>query len=315
MTKLLFKEEKSISRDITRLAQDIEKCIIEDLPNIEERFNKYYQCLFKTNTFQLFFQDEYPFLRDVILEYVVYLVNDKEAYDFLTKKMHIDLNSSYDDLNNKLTIVTCFVNNKPITDFSESIIHEITHMYQYNIGMNKKRDLYNTMLNMLSNDTNIDRYYVALALYYTFPHEQDAFTHQFYKGEDGTVENFKPFKIFKKAFEIVKNNYMTNKEMQKAIHELGYSFKSYFKRLHFGLKRFEHKLLNVKTYWIKESLRSHGLTLDNRITELCNRTVWNKSYTTIAPFSTEDCYDKFLKSRKQSKLFEIVNKKKNDIMK
>ena len=152
-------------------------------------------------------------------------------------------------------------------------------------------------------------YYVALALYYTFPHEQDAFTHQFYKGEDGRIENFEPFKNCKKAFEIVKNNYAENKEMQKAIHELGYSFKSYFKRLHFGIKRFEHKLLNVKTYWIKESLRSHGLSLDNRITELWNRTIWNKSYSTIAPLSTADCFDDFLMPKQPSKLFESIKKK------
>ena len=301
--KLLFTEEKSISRDIAKLAQDIENCIIEDLPNIDEEFNKYYQCLFKTNTFNLSFQDEFPFLEDVILKYVVYLVDDKDMYDFLTQKIRIDLNSSYDDLNNKLTIVTCFINGKPIADFSESIIHEITHMYQYNIGMDKKRSLYDTMVDMLSDGSNIDRYYVALALYYTFPHEQDAFTHQFYKGEDSNIENFEPFKNFNKAFEIVRNNYRTNKAMQNGIHELGYSFKSYFKRLHFGLKRFERKLNNVKTYWLKESLRSHGLTLDNRITELKNRTVWDKSYSVIAPFSTKDCFDDFL-LEKQSKLFE-----------
>lgn len=292
--QILFTEEKSISKEIIQLCNEIQNCILEDMQQQEEKYSKYTQCIFKTNSFKLSFQDDFPFLDDVVLTYTVYFISDD-----VLKNNNISFNSSYDSQTNELKIVTYFIEDKPTLDFSESIIHEITHMYQYNIGMSKRQELYNIMIEMLKDESNIDRYYVALALYYTFPHEQDAFVHQFYKGENGVIEEYKPYIYFKNAIEVVKNNYKQNKRMQKAIHELGYSFKAYFKRLHYGLKRFERKLNNVKNYWIQEHICYKNQSIDNRILEIQNRTIWKKSYSVLAPYYLEEHYDIFLNKKKE----------------
>ena len=299
--KLLFTEEKSISRDIAKLAKDIENCIIEDSQTMKSKYSTAYRRQFKTNTFMLSFQDDFPFLKDIKLTYIIYMANNEEEAETF-EKMGVTLNSSYDDATNEMEITSYFIKGRPSLDFSESIIHEITHMYQYNKGMDKRRNLYDLVVDMASDKTNEYRRIVGLALYYTFPHEQDSFIHQFYThSKDGEIETFQPYKALSDLTAIIKNNYKTNKFTQDAIHELGYTFKQYFKRLHFGLKRFERKLNNVKRYWFQELVNSttKKRSIEHIIDESLNRTVIidaNNLYT--AEISSEDCYNKFLTPRK-----------------
>lgn len=297
--KLLFTEEKSISQEITKLAQDIENCIIEDSQTVKSKYSTAYRRQFKTNTFMLSFQDEFPFLKDVKLTYVIYMANNEEEAETF-KRMGVTLNSSYDDATNEMEITSYFIKGRPSLDFSESIIHEITHMYQYNKGMDKRRNLYDLVVDMISDPRNEFRHDVGLALYYTFPHEQDAFTHQFYAySKDGDIDTFEPYKTLLELTQKIKTNYKTNKFTQSAIHELGYEFKAYFKRLHFGLKRFKRKLNNVTRHWLQELVNSttKRRPVEYLIDETLNRRTENDGNGFLAPFSSEDCYDKFLKPK------------------
>ena len=298
--KLLFTEEKSISKVIAKLAKDIKDCIIDDMRHVKERYGDTYTCQYKTNSFKLSFQDEFPFLRDVTLTYVIYLLKNEEELEDM-KKLGVSLNSSYDDATNKLEITSYFIKGNPSLDFSESIMHELTHMYQYNKGMDKRRSLYDIVVDMASDNRNEFRYNVGLALYYTFPHEQDAFVHQFYTN-GGDIEDFNPYVTFKTLIERIKKNYKTNKFTQRAIHELGFSYKAYFKRLHFSLKRFKRKLRNVRRYWFHEALKN-ALTkqpIERVIQEACNSMIINSDGELIgyAEKSNADCYDKFLNYKK-----------------
>lgn len=309
----LLKEKKSISDIIVKLTKEIHDCIIDDMQNVEELFSTHERCLFKTNIFKLSFQDEFPFLNDVVLHYTIYLPYDIDQYYSLKEYGRVEQNSSYDSKTNQLNITTCFFDGNPTSDFSESIIHEITHMYQYNKGMNKRVDLYDKVVEMYNDIQNISRQRVALALYYTFPHEQDAFTHQFYKkGGNQSVETFFPYLTLKHEFLKLKQEYKNNKDIQSAIHELGFKCKDYFKRLHFSLKRFERKLQNVKDhYFMLEIKESSKPAQDSILREAHLHMVWkNGGYNHYAPSTIEKNFDCFLNEQnfKPSLMFQIINK-------
>lgn len=316
MIKNLLKEEHSISQIVLKISKDIQDCILDDIKNINELFSPYERYKYKTNKFKLSFQDDFPFLKDIILNYTVYLADDIDEYNHLMKNRNITFNSSYDDKTNELKIVTCFLDGQPTLDFSESIIHEITHMYQYNIGMTKRQNIYDKVIEMYSDGNNTARKRVAIALYYTFPHEQDAFVHQYYKrGVYRPIETFMPYMVLTDEYTKLKEEYKTNQSIQSAIHELGYSCKNYFKRLHFGLKRLKTKLENVKRYWsIKEMKEKNKPNMDTLIQESQLHMIWrNDGYNYWAPDVIEDKFNFITeKETPKSKLYLFINEELNN---
>lgn len=242
--KLLL-EENSVSAEVHKLSKEIQSAIIEDAENINIQNSANIPLPFKQHGFIASFQDEFPFIPDVKLFYIIYFAENEREYELATVGYECDLNSSYDCETNELKIVTCLINGEFSSSFSEEIMHEITHLYQYSKGMKKRESLYNKTLDLYSlGNANIDAYYIGLAMYYTFPHKQDAFAHQFFAKQLSDIDSFEPYQTFQKAINVIQQHYQ-NKQMQDAIHYLDYNSKDYLKRLHFGFKRFVRKLRNA----------------------------------------------------------------------
>lgn len=288
----LIQEKNSVSDIVRKLSQEVKDVIIEDMKTAPKNYSKLEGLAFKQGEFKVSFKDSFSFLNNIILRYLIYLVDDEKEIERLVRIQQISLNSSYDSRYNILSIVSYCVNDTLSLDFNESIMHELTHMYQYNMGMKKRVNLYDKITQYLTQNKDHDAYYIALALYYTFPHEQDVFAHQFFATQ-GKKMNFQPYKDFLEAKRIVEQNYK-NKRMQNAIHSLGFTTKTYLKRIHFGLKRFNKKLDNVARVAFNEELNSHLTTemkLKHTIRETLDRTRLSELYNNLIPITTEWFYN------------------------
>lgn len=251
MNKNLILEKKSVSDDIIAITTAIYDEIKNDFDKVKLCLSTPYGIEFKENVIRVPLNEINEKLGNLTVHYVIYFFDSKEEQDYILSRTKLQLNSQYDDRSGVLTMVTSYFPSGFAEDTEGIIYHEVTHFYQYAMGMEKRVDLYKRMYDYIDGGNNdIDAYYVALALYYTFPHEQDAFAHEFYSlvcQRDGnmSIDEYTEYGHAKHAYEIVKHNYKGNKYMLSAIKSLGYNVKDYLQRLHYGLKRFEKKLYNV----------------------------------------------------------------------
>lgn len=146
-------------------------------------------------------------------------------------------NSEAEVETNTIKIVSAIIGNYPSDDFYPTIYHELEHLYQYGMGMEKRVGLYEKVRTLINRGRNdINGYYVGLCCYYAFKHDQDAFTHQFYamirrcnerKTFEECLNGFQPYKTMNKAYDVLVNN-QDNPKIMDAINYLGYSRKSLY---------------------------------------------------------------------------------------
>ena len=156
-----------------------------------------------------------------------------------------------------MRIVTGYYGEELDKDFYEAIMHELTHLYQYHIGLEKRVDLYDKAVRLTQTDDST-KWKVGYAIYCTFPHEQDAFAHQFYQFLKSNENHRLSFEFFTgrfanyvhfiKSYDFIWKN-KKDRTVIDAIKSLGYDPKDYFKRLYFGKQRFERKLRNAYDYY------------------------------------------------------------------
>ena len=270
MSKKLLQEKKSVSDQVIAITDKIYSDIINDFGKTETYLSKPYGMLeFKTNIIRVSLANIDEKLGNLTVRYTVYLAEKDDDIRTMERLLKEKGNSQYDDETGVMTIVTTFQNGRFAHDTEGIIYHEVTHFYQYRMGMKKRVSLYKKMHDYIdAGEENIDHYYVALALYYTFPHEQDAFAHEFYsllikKNGNLEIEEYEPYYWAKHSYDIVKRYYKGNKDMIDTIEDLGYTIKDYFLRLHYGLKRFEKKLNNVLIRYEVDQ-REKQMTIEQR---------------------------------------------------
>ena len=271
MNKKLLQEKNSVSDQVIAITNKIYDEIRNDFNNIELFLSQVYGMQeVKENVIRVPLDDIEEGLGNLTVKYTVYLAGENDDLETMDRILGEKANSQYDDTTDIMTIVTTFQKDHFAPDTEGIIYHEVTHFYQYRMGMKKRVDLYKKVKDYIDEGTNdIDGYYVALALYYTFPHEQDAFAHEFYSllvQSDGKMEinDYNNYHWAKHAYDIVKNNYKGNQTMTNAIGDLGYSIKDYFLRLHYGIKRFERKLHNVVIRY-EIDRRENQMTTEQRV--------------------------------------------------
>lgn len=247
----LITERHSVSDKVKTLSDFIFDKIKEDLPNREMCRSIFDGIKVKEGSIVCDLFEIGPQFDNVQLHYTIYFPKDDIDIRLLNEKYLPQLNSSYDNETNELVIVTWIYKGEFAYDAESSVYHELTHLYQYRMGMEKRVSLYDAVIE-LQNNKKIPSYarYVGLAIYYTFPHEQDAFTHQYYAllkdGYDIKPTEFGYFKRFKDIYEILLD-YQDNGFVLDAIKSLGFSISSFFQRLDYSLKRFQKKLTNACT--------------------------------------------------------------------
>lgn len=283
----ILTEWKSVSDEVRNIVPDIIDVILHDSRNKEKKINGVQGFGYVEN------EDGFKYTvtlngksKDITIKYVLYLFKTEDECNHTINGFSLDKNNSWDENTQTLEIISGLVNGQASDNFKEVLEHEVEHMFEYEMGLQKRVDLYDKTLEMVGRgQNNIRGYFVAFALYYTFPHEQNAFKQQFYiyltnlKRKidfDEALENFTPYKQMDNAYDAVYDHY-DNKEEIRAINELGYSRKQYFKRLYFGYNRFIRKLKNVYERWFienkssfmtKESVFRHTINIMSKKFEL-----------------------------------------------
>ena len=271
MIKKLLQEKNSVSEDVIAITDKIYSEICDDFEKTETFLSKTYGFQeVKENIIRVSLTDIDERLGNLTVRYTVYLAEKDDDIKTMEKFLREKANSQYDDETGVMTIATIFQNGNFVPDTEGIIYHEVTHFYQYRLGMEKRVSLYGKMHDYIdAGDDNVDAYYVALALYYTFPHEQDAFAHEFYSlllknNGDLDIEKYEHYRWAKYASNIVKRHYKGDNDMVNTIKDLGYSVKDYFLRLHYGLKRFERKLTNVLIRYEVDQ-KEKEMTIEQRV--------------------------------------------------
>ena len=273
-------EWRHVNDEVHEITSEISSLILNDMKNKPKYLGKKVTFPYYENkdgisyTFCIKNGDK----KNILIKYTLYIVESEEDSENITRISGLNFNSSWDEESKTMIIVSTVVDKEPTKSFYETIEHEAEHMYEYAVGMQKKVDLYDKVHNMVTKgQNNLRAYYVASALYYTFNHEQDAFKQQFYIylinlnrniSFDNALNEYKPFKQMDNAFDAV-YDYYDDKETMKAINELGYRRRDYFKRLYFGYNRFIEKMKDVYSRWWDEN-KDRFLTSEQRI----KKTIW-----------------------------------------
>ena len=276
LKKQYITEWKNVNDKVHQITSEICTLILNDIQNRTKYLSKIYKLPYFENKEGI----KYNFVtakgksEDVLIEYTLYLTDSEEESRNIIKS-GLNFNSSWEEDTKTMIIVSTLVNNKPSQAFKEAIEHESEHMYEYAMGLQKKVDLYDKMIDNINNKQNEPHvYYTNLALYYTFVHEQNAFKQQFYVylnqlnkkiSFEDALENYTPYRQMDNAFDAVYDFY-DNKDTLKAINDLGYKRRTYYKRLYYGYNRFIEKLKSVYQRWYIEN-KDKFLTKEQRVVD------------------------------------------------
>lgn len=272
--KKIILEKKSISDDVVSVSYEVGRDILKCALNQKQKISKDHMTKFVEGKFNMRI-DNFLEGGDILtVEYIMYFVESAELYNTLNSMLGQNANSEADDETNTIKIVSGFINGEPSSDFWGTIHHEVEHLYQYGMGMKKRKGLYCRMRELIDRGENdIDSYYVGLCCYYTFKHEQEVFVHQFYsllnqKGDDNNFEisinNFTPYKVFDTAYDVLIDN-QDKPQMMKAINYLGYTRKKFIDLVYYRFKRFENKLLNAYRRYKCDKTEKDGIGVDRQI--------------------------------------------------
>lgn len=222
----MINEEKSVSTVVTQLADKILNKIIGTISiNSKCYISQYNGMLFYEGTVKEWLSEETDDRAQIIIKYIIYDVkNDAE----LAVVKQIGLDCSTESEKNEIYIISYLNKGKFAEDLKPSLYHELTHLYQYHMGMHKNINRYEHALERYKNGTLMEKY-LALTIYYSFPHEQDAYVHQFYSmvmnekpfsDAETCINNFQYYRIFVKNFNGILQNI---KEMEEYIKGYGFT--------------------------------------------------------------------------------------------
>lgn len=279
LNKNIILEYKSISDDVADFSEYVGNAIINDAQNQVRTASEQTYQYFKENTFQIRVRN---FLKggDILtVNYIMYFVETEEGYNILVKGLGQKANSEADEETNTIKIVSAFIGVNVADDFYETIYHELEHLYQYGMGMEKRKTLYEKTRELLDRGNNdINGYYVGVCCYFSFKHEQDAFVHQFYAQLFQNTKNndfekllniYQPYKTMLKAYNVLVKN-RNNESIMNAINYLGYSRSSFIKLVNYRWKRFKRKLLNAYSRFIEETSHLNEHNIDWQIQRMNN---------------------------------------------
>lgn len=273
-----IQETKSISNDVVNLSDLIADKILRQVPLKQTQVSKINGALFVEGEFIQNVYSEINGIDKLTVHYILYRFENKGEYNQWLRTVSINNEpkhyNSYVDYEEKyLQIVSAYIGNVIMTDFAENILHEITHLYQYGMGMKKRVNLYNDVIKLCGNNDSIAQA-VGRTVYYTFKHEQDAMVHQFYGNllQTQTNEDFENIcednSEYGNALDylyVVNNN---KDDAKRYIQQLGFSFEQYNKRIYFSYKRFKQKLYNAYILYISQKHNDFDIKNESKTFEL-----------------------------------------------
>lgn len=273
-------EWKNVNDEVRQITSEINSLLLNDIKNRPKYLSRLISLKYIENKegVKYSFKTINGNTEEILIKYCLYLTHSEEESRNVIKYSNVNFNSSWDEENKTMVIVATLVNGQPSQSYLEAIEHESEHMYEYAMGLEKKISLYDKMVDNINNRQNEPRaYFVNLALYYTFVHEQNAFKQQFYVylinlnkeiSFEDALENYIPYKQMNNAFDAVYDFY-EDVDTIKAINELGYKRRTYYKRLYYGYKRFVEKLKGIYKRWYIEN-KDKFLTKEQKVMDSIN---------------------------------------------
>lgn len=149
-------EKSSINDSIVTLANAVCDEIIKRVENGQKLKSKITYSDFIQGSFQYKIENFLKGGNILTVNYTIYLVENEFEYHILVRDLGDSSNSEADSDTNTIRIVSGFIYGKPSSDLYETIYHELTHMYQYGMGMTRRNDLYDKAQE-LSNKGDISR--------------------------------------------------------------------------------------------------------------------------------------------------------------
>lgn len=276
--KEFIKEESSVSRDVKFLGNVIGKKIFKDSMSINQKLSNVKEIPYLENTFSLNINDLYegknnPFnIDELTISYIIYNCDSERDY---FEKVYKYGNASESSFEKKsMLIVSAMIEGNMVHSFIEEIYHELTHLLQYGMGMEKKVDLYDIVVQELKNPLDKVTEAIFRLVYMTFKHEQDAFVHQFY-ARLRTSKDKRPFEDILQETEYgyckkLRVTYFYGKKYEndvvnQSLDKLGMNCEKFEKRINYGITRFKNKLKNAYDKYLIDS------TSQNITTELSSK--------------------------------------------
>lgn len=282
--KKILAERKGINDSIVDLSDAIADRILLDVPKQAVMVSTVLNEPYVEGDFVQKLNGEIDGLEEIKVHYLLYSFGVPSKYnmwyDFVKVGNEPKNYNSYADYDNgEIQIVSTYIGDKIMPSFAENILHEITHLYQYGKGMEKRNDLYHNAI-MMAQSRNRLTSAIGKTIYYTFSHEQDAMVHQFYgfllqnKGILGFNEALRHSE-YANAVNALKEALDLKGDAAEVIKQTGLSVKQWKMRVHFGYKRFKQKMYNVYLRWFQERERRNILQTRARILK-SNGSLWRK---------------------------------------
>lgn len=199
--------------------------------------------------------------------YYIYNSSNDSTCDFVIRECYSENN--YDEENKILTITLYTVNGQLIEEISnKNLSHELNHILQISMGSTNNKN-YSTLVNgaynyaseiITSDDPNDYDKLVAWLIYYSNPHEQDAFMNEYYQDlrnhkqyiYDKNSETHNRLADYKGLCDKYKKS-INSKELTNAVSKYklyGYNIKNINIMIDKGLHRFIKKMKNIEKHFI-----------------------------------------------------------------
>lgn len=253
-------EWKSINHEVMQLSRYVSHIIWKDSFNGEIKLSDmvkkpYIEGCFEININNAFMGDHHFDIEKMNIRYIMYML---DSYDEVGETMRINkFNSLFDRDTSTMTIICYSIKGKIHPDFIGDIYHEIEHLFQYGMGMEKRSDLYDMAIEGTKDEKDEIRKVISFLIYFTFPHEQDAFANQFYgllksgkykdniNGDELIMNETEYARYYSclRMYKSFRNTYMDH--IREVLNRFGLTLEQFNKRVHYGGQRLKNKLLKV----------------------------------------------------------------------
>lgn len=306
--RFILKEEKSISKEVRQLGDAISRIIFKDSFDKKQYLSQIKNIPYFENTLSISINkilgtDKHNFgFDDLTVSYILYNCDTEEEYQEKVIKDGKCSEASFED--RSILIVSAMIKGYIIPSFIDEIYHELTHLLQYGVGMEKRKELYDNAISLVQNANEDISRTIGSILYYTFKHEQDAMVHQFYSKLMNSHMQSNSFEEFISKSEYgylvkLRTTYFYYKQFDRdkvtnILLTLGMDCNHFEKRMNYGISRFKTKLKNAYDKYLFDT-RQKRLTVESttRYNMFKNKILveYQKRYTDIEYKMEEKLYN------------------------
>jgi len=257
----------SVNDNVIAASKYVAKMIWDDSSEGRNRYfsqnvdHVYLEGEFKCDLTQFGFNLERP----INITYTIYFTKTIGDYNSLFYNNGGDESSnSYSDFEeNRINIVTGIIDGHISQEFFSNVMHEVEHIFEYSNGMQKNKNLYQSMRDGLKSDDDSVQWCSRL-MYFCFKHERDAFVHEFYGKllQNNFVGSFEEaLNTFDEYLNAVSCRDMVIRVLPKtdvirACQMLSISFEHLKKYSGFAINKLKRKLFNAYIKYIRTRVKN-----------------------------------------------------------